>query len=177
MAATYFSTASSPRPVSRNRSPSMPLVWVSRWRTVTVRLTSSSRTRKSGRYVATGASSSTTPSSTSCITSVAVNTFEMEPIWKTLSVVAGCFERRLSTPEAAATVSSPCAIARVAPTTPCLSASAFSRSCQCETSTVVLPFLVRSTTTVAPPAGVRFVHPAQAGRTSSCSATRGRVRR
>ena len=73
---------SSPRPVSSKTSPSMPLVWVSRCRGVTVADTSSSSTAKSGNTSLTGASRSSLPSSTSCMISVAVHTLEMEPIWK-----------------------------------------------------------------------------------------------
>ena len=47
--ATYFSSASSPRPVSAKLSPSIPLECVSRWRIVTASATLSSATRSSGR--------------------------------------------------------------------------------------------------------------------------------
>ena len=53
----------------------------------------------------TGASSSTRPSSTSCMTSVAVQTFVIEPIWNSESVVASTPVSRLSVPEAAAATS------------------------------------------------------------------------
>ena len=71
---TYFSRQSSPRPVSVKTSPSMPLVWVSRCRMVTLLVTSGSESRSSGTTSTTGVSSSTRPSSTSWRTTVAVQT-------------------------------------------------------------------------------------------------------
>ena len=59
-------------------------VWVSRFQTVTSRLTVSSRTLKSGRYVRTGALRSTLPCSTSRIIAVAANVFEIDAIGKTV---------------------------------------------------------------------------------------------
>src|SRR4051794_16221956 len=128
---------SSPRPVSRNRSPSMPLVCASRCRVVTVRVTSASATLKSGRYVTSGRSRSTLPSSTSCITNVAVQTLVIEPIWNSESGVASTPVRMFRTPYAASPISSPSRIARVAPGTPCLSASSASRSCHRVMSSVI----------------------------------------
>jgi len=47
--ATYFSMASSPRPVSVKMSPSKPPVWVSRWRVVSDLAASMSPMTSSGR--------------------------------------------------------------------------------------------------------------------------------
>ena len=96
--ATYFSTQSSPRPVSVNTSPSMPLVWLSRCRMLTVLATSGSARRSSGRTSMTGASRSSLPSSTSCMASVAVQTLDMEPIWNSVSVVASTLAGQLAYP-------------------------------------------------------------------------------
>ena len=103
---TYFSRQSSPRPVSVKTSPSMPLVWVSRCRMVTLLVTSGSASRSSGTTSTTGVSSSTRPSSTSWRTTVAVQTFVTEPIWNSDVVVAGDPVARLSVPYAASTSSS-----------------------------------------------------------------------
>ena len=104
--ATYFSRQSSPRPVSVKTSPSMPLVWVSRCRMVTRLVTSGSARRSSGSTSAIGASRSSRPSSTSCMTIVAVHTLEMDPIWNTESVVASTPVSTLSRPCEASTSSS-----------------------------------------------------------------------
>ena len=96
--ATYFSTQSSPRPVSVNTSPSIPLVWFSRCRMVTVLATSASASRSSGRTSATGASRSSLPSSTSCMARVAVHTLDMDPIWNSVSVVASIFAGKFAYP-------------------------------------------------------------------------------
>ena len=55
-----------------------PLVWLSRWRTVIVADADSSPTLKEGRYVTTGASRSTFPSSTSCMIARAVKDLDAE---------------------------------------------------------------------------------------------------
>src|SRR3712207_7888254 len=52
-----------------------------RSRSVTFAAVSSSATLKSGRYVRTGTSSATLPSSTSWAIAVAVHVLVMEPIW------------------------------------------------------------------------------------------------
>ena len=49
----------------------------------------SSPRRSPGRYVRTGASRSSSPSSTSCIATVAVNVFVIEPIWNSVLGVTG----------------------------------------------------------------------------------------
>ena len=49
IAATYFSIASSPRPVSVNTSPSKPPLWLSSWRVVMAAADASSASRNSGR--------------------------------------------------------------------------------------------------------------------------------
>ncbi len=115
-APTYFSRQSSPRPVSVKTSPSMPLVWVSRCRIVTAFVTCGSARRSSGSTAVSGASRSSSPESTSCMTRVAVQTFVMEPIWKSESVVAGTPVSVLSTPWAVSTSSScplPSSVGRV----------------------------------------------------------------
>ena len=89
---------SSPRPVSLKTSPSIPLVCVRRCRVVTELVTSGSATRNPGSTSATGASRSSRPSSTSCMTSVAVHTFVIEPIWKSESGVTSTPVALLSTP-------------------------------------------------------------------------------
>jgi hypothetical protein len=117
MNASSRSTASSPRPVSSNRSPSNPPVCDSSWRTVTDQLAAASSTPNSGTYRRTGVSRSTRPSSTSCITSAAVQTFVTEPIWNRVSVVASTPVSRLTTPVAASTSASPTPTAIAAPGT------------------------------------------------------------
>ena len=87
--ATYFSRQSSPRPVSVKTSPSIPLVWVSRCQIVMPSVSSSSLSFSSGMTSFTRVSSDSLPSSTSRMMTVAVHTFEIEPIWKTESFVTG----------------------------------------------------------------------------------------
>src|SRR5439155_8324447 len=58
------------------------LVWFSNWRTVIWAVACGSATRNQGRYRCTGASRSTFPASTSCITARAVNDFVTEPTKK-----------------------------------------------------------------------------------------------
>ena len=88
----------------------------------------SSASANSGRYRRTGASSSTRPSSTSCITSVAVQTLVIEPTWKTESAVASTPVAVLSTPAAVSMISSSASTATAAPGTWCSASSAGSRS-------------------------------------------------
>src|SRR4029079_15160913 len=141
---TYFSRQSSPRPVSVNTSPSMPLVWVSRCLTVTVLVTSGSDSRSSGSTSMTGVSRPISPSSTSCITTVAVQTLLIDPIWNTASGVTGVPVLFLSTPYVAVSSSSSSSgeIRRMpswAPGTWWRSASCARRRSQCATSTRARP--------------------------------------
>ena len=76
----------------------MPLVWVSRWRTVTRSDRSSTPSRTPGSTSATVASYESRPSSTSWATIVAVQVLVIEPIWNTLSGVTSTPVRVLSTP-------------------------------------------------------------------------------
>ena len=80
---------SSPTPVSVKMSPSKPAVWLSSWRAVIDgrRGLVADLELRAGRC-GIGSSRSTLPSSTSCITSVAVHTLVIDPIWKTESAVA-----------------------------------------------------------------------------------------
>src|SRR4051794_26132733 len=109
-------------------SPSKPAVWLSSCRTVIAAAACSSASRRSGRYLRTGASSSTRPSSTSCITRVAVQTLVIDPIWNTESVVAATPVAVLSTPAAASTTSPPRPTATAAAGTSCSAISSGSRS-------------------------------------------------
>ncbi len=115
---------SSPVPVSVKMSPSNPEVWVSSWRTVICAAASSSAIRNSGRYVRTGSSRPTFPSSTSCMTSVLVHSLVIEPIWNTESAVASTPVPLCSNPAAPSTISSPWRTPQAAPGT-----SYFSSSC------------------------------------------------
>ncbi|SCK56578.1 hypothetical protein H180DRAFT_05255 [Streptomyces sp. WMMB 322] len=126
--ATYFSMQSSPTPVSVKMSPSKPEVWVSSCLTVICSEASRSAMRNSGRYLRTGSSGSTRPSSTSCMTSVLVHSFVTDPIWKTESVVASTPVALLSTPAAPSTSSSPLRTPQAAAGTSYMSSSAGSRS-------------------------------------------------
>src|SRR4051812_40084372 len=56
----------------------MPLVWVSRWRTVTSKLASGSATRNSGSQVTSGSSSVSRPCSTSRMITEAVSTVVLQ---------------------------------------------------------------------------------------------------
>ena len=66
-----------------------PLVWFRSWRTVISAEAASSATRNHGRYRCTGASSSTFPSSTSCMIASAVNDLLIEPMMKGVVGVTG----------------------------------------------------------------------------------------
>ncbi len=103
-------------------------------------MTSGSASRSSGSTSATGASRSSRPSSTSCMTTVAVHTFEIDPIWNSES---GRRLRRRSPCSARRRRPRPARRRRpgrtrrmpsVAPGTLCRSASAASRRCQCSAS-------------------------------------------
>src|SRR3546814_324705 len=96
----------------------MPLVWLSSWRGVMVSVAVSSLTRNSCRAPRTGSSSSTRPACTSWRTSVAVYTFEIDPIWKRVSGVASTPVATLAEPLAATTRSSPRSTPTTAPGTP-----------------------------------------------------------
>ena len=79
------------------------------------------------------------PSSTSCITTVAVQTLVIEPIWKIESAVTGCFVSRLSRPydavdELVVAVPAWRRMPSWAPGTRCLAASFASRRSQWATS-------------------------------------------
>ena len=65
---------------------------------MTAAAAASSAMTNSGRTVRTGASRSRRPSSTSCITSDAVQSFVVEPIWNTESGVASTPVARLEHP-------------------------------------------------------------------------------
>ena len=84
---------------------------------VTERVTSGSATRNPGTTSATGASRSSSPSSTSCTTSVAVHTFVIEPIWNSESGVTSTPVALLRTPAPVAVMLPSFRIPRVAPGT------------------------------------------------------------
>ncbi len=84
----------------------MPLVWVSRFQTVTFLVTSGSRSASSGTISTTGVSRANLPSSTSCMTTVAVHTLLTEPICQTESSVEGWPVPAWRTPVTAVTRSS-----------------------------------------------------------------------
>src|SRR6266568_2381304 len=105
----------------------MPLVWVSRWRRV-ISPAPGSASSKVGRYRCTGAPSSTSPLSTSCMTRVVVSSLVFDPIWNTVSVVVATPVLALITPVANSSASSPVLTASTAPGTRCWRASASSRS-------------------------------------------------
>ena len=84
--------------------------------------------RNSGRYVRTGTSRSTLPSSTSCMTSVLVQSLVIEPIWNTESGVASTPVALLRMPAASSTTSPSARTATAAPGTWYLSISAGSCS-------------------------------------------------
>ncbi len=69
--------------------------------TVIASVAAGSATRKSGKYRLRGASSTSRPSSTSCMMSVAFNVFVIEPMCSTVSVVIGTWVLTLATPAAA----------------------------------------------------------------------------
>ena len=92
-------------------------------------LACSSPVRKSGRYARTGASSSTSPSSTSCITSVAVQTLVIDWIMNTASGVVSTPVRRFTTPAEASTVCRSTSTATDAPGTSCAATRRGSSAC------------------------------------------------
>ena len=96
--------------MSVNTSPSNPAVWHSSCRTVAF--------RNPGRWLSTGASSSTSPSLTSPITSVAFSVLVTVPIWNTESTVASTPVAVLSTPAPASTTWPPASTATATPGTP-----------------------------------------------------------
>ena len=63
----------------------------------------------------TGSSSDTVPSSTSCMISVAVYIFVSEPIWNSVSAVAGSSVNALRTPAAASVTCCPSSSPTVIP--------------------------------------------------------------
>ena len=80
---------------SRQRYP----VWcVTRSRTVIRAASASDCRRNAGRYVRTRASRSIRPSSTSCISAVAVTVFDVEPVWNSVCAVTGSGLSTLVTP-------------------------------------------------------------------------------
>jgi hypothetical protein len=70
-------------------SPFQPTQCWTRFRTVTWREAARSATAKSGRYRRTGASRSTLPRSTNCISAVPVKVLVVEPIRKSVSPSTG----------------------------------------------------------------------------------------
>src|ERR1700730_692507 len=82
-------------------SPSMPLVCVSRWRTLISAVASSRPRRRPGRTSSTVASSDSRPSSISCMIIVAVHTLVMDPIWNSQPCVVPPPVAAFSTPYAA----------------------------------------------------------------------------
>jgi hypothetical protein len=121
--ATSRSTASSPRPVSKNESPSMPLVWVTSMRSVIDDRSGSPASRSSGSSTSRVSSSETSPASTRPMTSVAVYIFVSEPIWNIVSGVAGSPVKALRSPAAASSRVCPCWTPTAMPGRACLSTS------------------------------------------------------
>src|SRR3984885_15110465 len=121
-------------------SPSMPLVWLSRWRIAICSLASARPMRTPGRTSATVVSSDSRPSPTSCMTIVVVHTLVMDPIWNSESEVARTPVSAFSTPCAAAATSCPSAhTPNAAPGTPSSTARSCNRVAQrSSTSAVVI---------------------------------------
>lgn len=96
--ATYFSMQSSPRPVSVKTSPLMPDVCDSRCLIVILEPSSVVDSGVSGSSSEASVSSSSLPSSRSCMIIVAVMIFVTEPIWQSVSRVVSTPVRLFASP-------------------------------------------------------------------------------
>ncbi len=123
--------------MSWKKSPSIPLVCVSSCRTVTDFVASASATANSGSTESTVASSSSSPASTSCITSVAVYTLLIDPTWNTESAVTATPVPRCNTPVATSCTCPSTSTANDAPGTRRRRASSSNRPCHRATSNLI----------------------------------------
>jgi hypothetical protein len=106
----------------------MPLVWVSRWRGVISMVAPGSATMNSCSWARTGSSRAMTPAWTACMTSVAVYTLVIDPIWKRVVGSTGAPVATLVTPQAARWVSPSSSTPQTAPGTPSSPASSATRA-------------------------------------------------